>query len=397
VFIGLFLWGFYTPSLAGRLPPPRPSPPGQLLYWTIAIGYLLVTHLVAASLATPRSARRDWSWFVAGGAAAVALGVWHYLAVETGLPFPGGIVYSNPTFGSTGITRVRGILRFMGPFPEPSMYAIYGSFATAVAYGLRRYRLAAIFAASLVLALSTTAIIGLVVLAGLVILHNRNEPAVKYFILGSLGVLVVFLLIPPIREALLHLTIGKVDSNSIRIRSMQLLAGLRAWTVHPILGWGIGAERTNDGLSHVLLNLGLLGTSLLAVLFGRTALTRDERYGQLGTGLKIAFVTVVVLHILSGPDVTKPYLWVLAGYVTALPLTDGEAASTDRLSPRHAILADMDLGNDALALRIAAAFRRAYEHSLLKTRAVDPTTAIIRESLIARLAVRVVDNEDARP
>jgi hypothetical protein len=385
LLIGLFFWGYTTGTPPG-LTQPRPSRPGQLLYWTAAVGYLILANIVAATVTVPSTARRDWQWFLGGGLVVMAIGIWHYFAVTVGLPFPQSVVFSNPSFGYNVTTYTAGVLRFVGPFPEPSMFAVYTTMAAAVAYGLREWWALALFVGGLLLSLSTTAYIGLVGLATLVAIHHRDR--IRPAIIGAAAIgATALVLLPPTREA----TVGKVDSRSVANRSEALLEGLRAWATRPILGWGLGAERTFDALSNTLINIGLAGVIPLAVLFFRASQVRVRRYGHLLSGLKIGLAVVVGLHLVSEPGVTKPYVWPLAGYLlgTATAIRPGEIDTSDQT----VLDVIMDASESSLLVTYYRRTCVAYRNSQLRARIIQSLHGAAQHSYVVQYLTRLTDNQ----
>lgn len=385
LLIILYFWGYTTGTPPG-LAPPRPSRPGQLLYWTAAVGYLVLTNIVATTVTTPATARRDWQWFLGGGLVVMALGVWHYLAVTVGLPFPDRMVYSNPSFGYNVTTYTGDILRFVGPFPEPSMFAVYAVLAAAVAYGLREWWALVLFVGGLLLSLSTTAYIGLVGLATLVAVHQRDR--IRPAIIGAAAVsTTILMLLPPTREA----TVGKIDSHSVAERSETLIEGLRAWGTQPILGWGLGAERTFDALSHTLINIGLVGVFLLATILYRALQVRVARYGHLLSGLKVGLAVVVGLHLVSEPGVTKPYVWPLAGYLLGTA-TQRSSGGVDT-SEQSVLDISMDVSKSSLLVTYYRRVCMAYRNSQLRARAIQPFHRAAEHSHVVQFLTRLTDNQ----
>ncbi|MFA9517438.1 hypothetical protein ACERIT_09520 [Halopenitus sp. H-Gu1] len=318
VILASYGWVHITPPFP-YFSPPFPSVPGQLLYWTSAIGYLLVANVYTSYVTDFETLYRDWIWFAAGAAITIIVGSYEIIAYYSAIPFPYEIVYSNPTFALNWNTRIAGIKRFTSSFPEPSMLALYGSVALGAIYGLRRRSLLLIFTAGMILALSTSAVIGLIGLTiGVLYLTEVNYQRVVK--LGGVSVILTGIAVAvssTLRQALYTTTVGKINTHSGDVRSEMLLTGLRAWLESPIFGWGLGAARTTDGLSTLLLSFGVLGTVPLGWFFLRTLfLPRDYR---LAKGLRIGLFAGLIVHLVAVPDWMFPFIWVVAGALWASP------------------------------------------------------------------------------
>jgi hypothetical protein len=279
----------------------------------------LVANIYTSYVRNFETLYRDWTWFAGGAAVAILLGSYEILSYYSAIPFPYEIVYSNPTFDLNWNSRIAGIKRFTSSFPEPSMFALYGSVALGVIYGLRRRSLLLVFTAGMILALSTSAVIGLIgAIMGVLYLTEVNyRQAIK---LGGVSVILTGIAVAvssTLREALYTTTIGKINTHSGDVRSEMLLTGLRAWLESPIFGWGLGAARTTDGLSTLLLSFGILGTVPLGWFFLRTLfLPRDYR---LAKGLRIGLFAGLIVHLVAVPDWMFPFIWVVAGALWAFP------------------------------------------------------------------------------
>ena len=319
VVVASYAWFYVTPPVP-YFTPPFPSSPGQLLYWVSAVGYLTVANVYTSYVKDFETVYRDWVWFAAGAAAALLVGAYEIISYYSMVPFPYEIVYSNPTFKIYWGSKIAGIKRFTSSFPEPSMFALYGSVALGVIYGLRRRLLLVVFTGGMLLALSTSAVIGLVgVAVGILylapIMNHRQIPGIcgASFVLAGTTVVVS----ETLQKALYTTTIGKVHTHSGRARLETLLTGLRAWIESPILGWGLGAARTTDGLSMLLITFGVVGAVPLGWFFFRT-MSLPVNY-RLARGLRAGLFAGLIVHLASGPDWTFPFIWVVAGALWSFP------------------------------------------------------------------------------
>jgi hypothetical protein len=122
------------------------------------------------------------------------------------------------------------------------------------------------------------------------------------------------------RQAIYIATIGKIETYSGQARMEMLLTGLRAWIESPVFGWGLGAVRTTDGLSTLLVSFGLLGAVPFGWFFIRTLfLSKDY---NLAKGLQIGLFAGLIVHLVAVPDWTFPFIWVVAGALWAFPSND---------------------------------------------------------------------------
>lgn len=319
----LIVVGFVRVALTDVVPhvsPPYPSEAGQAMYWVTVVGFLVVANLYTERSENLGVVYRDWLWFAAGTAVVVIVGTIEFLVPYVGFPFPYDLVYSNPSFDHNWRSVIAGINRFTATFPEPSMLALYGTTALGVLYGLRRRILLAIFLVALGLSLSTSAVIGVgvfflaLLLTGDQFVRRHLLPVVA--VIGVVAI-VAIAVVPDLQAAVYETTIGKLDSLSFRQRLQTLLSGVRAWLDAPVLGWGIGSARTFDGFTMLLVNFGAVGTLWILGFFLQTL--RVPRKSAIAHGLWLAVVAGVAVHLVSNPDWTFPFVWVIAGAIWALP------------------------------------------------------------------------------
>ncbi|WP_127117265.1 O-antigen ligase family protein [Halorubrum sp. PV6] len=318
VIIASYMWVHITPTtpyFSGL----SPSIAGQLLYWVSAIGYLLVANVYTSYVSDFETLYQDWGWFAAGATVAILVGGYEIISYYSIIPFPHNIVYSNPTFALNWGSKIAGIKRFTSSFPEPSMFALYGSVALGVIYGLRRRVLLIVFTTGMLLALSTSAVIGIMgaIIGFLYLSEVDYQRVIKLGITSATLLTIVVIISETLRQALYTTTIGKINTHSGNARLEILLTGLRAWVESPIFGWGIGAARTTDGLSTLLISFGVLGAVPLGWFFLRTLfLPREYR---LARGLRIGLFAGLIVHLVAVPDWIFPFIWVLAGALWAFP------------------------------------------------------------------------------
>ncbi len=318
-WLGIFLLAWLWYDIVGGHPKVIENPPseiGQFLYWTAALGFFVASYAYGRAVTTKAIVREDMRWFLMGGAAITLMGVYQFATVISPLPFPDQLVYNNPSFALNAVGAMDAVIpRISSTFAEPSMFTIYSSALIAVAFEARWFKLMYGAFGTTVAAVSTTGFIGLAIIFTYIVYRIDN----KLYALGLLPAAVLFVVfcfdIGTYIEVLETFTIGKLSTGSGQTRLQGLVGGLEAWWQYPVLGWGLGAGRTTDGLSYLLLNLGIIGGIALVWMLVIAFFRRNAFEGTHTRGLRVALFVLCVLHTLSVPDWHFPYIWVIAGYL----------------------------------------------------------------------------------
>jgi hypothetical protein len=316
----IILIGFVQVSILNRVPyvnpPAYPSVPGQMLFWISAVAFLIVSNLYTLQARNLRVIRSDWLWFVAGAGAMLFIGFYEYVSPLLNIPFPYQVVYSNPTFNHNWGSTIAGFNRFTSTFPEPSMFGLYGTIALGVFLGMRNRLFVTIILGALILSFSTSSFIGILTLFFAFIIFEKyygRSVVCNIYIITAFFVIASLLLFSGFIEPLWETTVGKVNSYSFQRRSTMLYNGLLAWTRQPLFGWGIGSVRTFDGLTLLLLNFGIIGSLWIFLFFSRTLKISSKV--KLARGFRIALAGGIIVHTISNPDWTFPFIWVIIGTI----------------------------------------------------------------------------------
>lgn len=308
-----YLWSQMS-GLVPYLPFTNPSEAGQLLYWVVAVVFMLIGNEYSVHIEDDRSLYRDWQWFAAGAVVSITIGLVEYASHIPAVPFPYGLIYSNPSFAHNWTSVIAGFDRLTATFPEPSMFALYLSITLGVLYGFKSRLLLVVVGAAMVMTLSTSAVIGMSAFVLFVVLTSPRANIRTIAPIATIAVAcvtVVAFLIPEVATLLSEITVEKVDSNSFAERFGTMTDGFRAWLASPILGWGLGSARTLDGVTMVLVNFGAVGAVMLGGLF-----VQSVRYGERNrvlNGFRMSVLTGIVVHSVSNPDWTFPFLWIVIG------------------------------------------------------------------------------------
>lgn len=334
----------------GPAPEPLPLAPGQGN--TNQVLYLMVNVAFAGAVALALG-RAGTHWralvraYLLGGYVVVGLVVWDFASRTTGLPFPTGILHSNPGWAIVA-QSLNGLPRLQGPFAEPSALAFYlvGVSFACTALCLRGH---AIMRADLLLVLviaatffstSTTGIaalaIGLPAMLGVAAVRGENPQLNRLirmlalpggiFLLAGVTLLV---LKPGLIGALaevIDVTLNKTQSESFEERSAMNQDAWNAFLASSGLGVGWGSTRASSMLPGLLAGGGVVGALAVlwfAIRLGRAVRAARARAPQrheacialdaFGAALAGQFLAAV----LSAPMITTPIFFAQIGIVTA--------------------------------------------------------------------------------
>lgn len=289
------------------------SPWGQLLYWVTAMATFLLFQGYAHY--SKNAVSKDWYPFILGGLLVSLIGFYQIIAYHLNLPYPANWFNNNPSFLQRYADTIWGIKRLTASFPEASMYGLYATGALFISLTFRGkwwtiVRLAILVSA--ILTFSTTAFLGLALFIAWVVIVVSQKPKhwtnkVTFLFFALLFAFTLFWL-------MYKILLDKVSSESGIERYLSFISGIALWLQSPWIGWGLGSGRTTDGLSNLLLNFGLIGGALLVLLIaqGVFPITPRSDLVHLQGGLLALFL----LHLISNPDWTFPYIWMLLGYIT---------------------------------------------------------------------------------
>lgn len=299
------LSAWYLPDLfAGHIliwpQRPDPSAPGmiplehtsgnvtQSLYLALDVIFTVSVATFLTRAAIPY--RSIIAAYMLGGYVVAGLAFWQFASRNTGLPFPDGLLHSNPswaiveqTFGS--------VPRIQGPFTEPSALAGYmaGVAFCALWLSVRGYQmmrpnlLLALALATTLISTSTTGIVTLVVglPAVLAIASIGGDPRALGRIGRTFGLMLVgavialgpvLILKPSLMDSVatvVEATMGKGDSESFTERSAADAAAMDTVGQTYGLGVGWGSYRSSSLIPGLLANAGVFGVAMVLWLISR--------------------------------------------------------------------------------------------------------------------------------
>jgi len=291
------------------------SPVGQLLYWLFAMTILLLFQSYA--LSSRGTVAKDWYPFILGTFFISLIGFYQIAAHYLGWPYPANWFNNNPSFLQRYEDTIWGIKRLTATFPEASMYGLCSTGALFISlafrgmwWGVVRF----VILISAFLTFSATAFLGIGMFFIWLFVSNFEKAKSPYRKL---------LFAPAAIASAISLVFGlynvlksKIESESGFERYSSFLSGITLWLQSPLMGWGLGAGRTTDGLSNVLLNFGLVGALLLLlVILSNFPVNIPSRCASLRS-LWAGVMALGVLHLVSNPDLSFPYFWMLLGYIS---------------------------------------------------------------------------------
>ncbi len=291
------------------------SPVGQLLYWLFAITILLLFQSYALSSRGPVA--KDWYPFILGTFFISLIGFYQIAAHYLGWPYPANWFNNNPSFLQRYEDTIGGIKRLTATFPEASMYGLCSTGALFISlafrgmwWGVVRF----VILISAFLTFSATALLGIGMFFIWLFVSNFEKAKSPYQKLLFAPAAIASAI--PLVFGLYNVLKSKIDSESGFERYSSFLSGITLWLQSPLMGWGLGAGRTTDGLSNVLLNFGLVGALLLLlVILSNFPVNIPSRCTSLRS-LWAGVMALGVLHLVSNPDLSFPYFWMLLGYIS---------------------------------------------------------------------------------
>jgi hypothetical protein len=302
----------------------------QLFYLVLSF----ILYIVAAYKTTASEIGRSLEWFIGGCVLASIIGIYQYLCLKTGLPFPTEYLHSNPVYAIFPGYEINGFPRMNATFTEASSAA----FSLIVALALASWRLvsgsislgrliqAGLLAIGLVITISTTGYVCLAYLLAISSLvyvfrwkGNSQARAAKVLLAVPVFLLLITLLsTSALREsfgALLHTAVlDKQQTESYRERTKWNEDALTAAADADWVGTGWGVCRASSLIPTMLANVGLPGVLLFSwVCFralrpmGRLLQIREPMHASVLLALSAALLDLAF----SGPDPSHPILWLL--------------------------------------------------------------------------------------
>jgi hypothetical protein len=209
---------------------------------------------------------------------------------------------------------------------EPSMFAFTVVPFWILAVGLKRKVDIALFAIALLLTFSTSAYLGIAVLAVAVIAHEKQARKYSLWLLAVilLVVTVLYFVSSGFHHFMHDMVLDKLtgSNTSGQERGHFMRDHLSFWwnnmnIAGKFTGLGFGYVRSTDFFSTLLVNNGLIGLGLFTWFFFKHGAV-SFRNSQLKFYYKTALVATYLIMMLSVPEFAYLSLWVLLAYPYAI-------------------------------------------------------------------------------
>lgn len=256
-------------------------------------------------------------------ASAIFVCIWGLLQLVcsvTGIPYP-SVLFNNSNSDSADMfaQNLGAFARISSVAVEPSVMAAsllhFAAFGVTILSRSAEFRTrywvwpVGLVVLTLLFSTSSTAYVGLVVIAFLIAL----ERPVLSLIAGVPLLTIFFGLLaswPKARDVLLASTINKNESFSYNDRTSQVVRDLNSFYSQPLLGSGWGRAVNFNAATTMLCNVGVIGTTVFVVcglvtlvsltLGAQTMQTKDPKMSCYAAGIRNALIVAVVIGITSG-------------------------------------------------------------------------------------------------
>lgn len=261
--------------------------------------------------------------------------LYHSLSKFIDISYPNDLLFSNP-FYAQGFAQVVGnLFRANGTFTEPSLAGAYiaGIAIAFFAVRINNYSLyqqsLGFFLAFLAL-LSTTASTGYItffIMLGILFITkifsiyqfkvNKTASLNVILLLMFAGFIFMMILNLDLLSTVQSLTTSKNESDSFIHRVLSDLFAINIFFQTYGFGVGLGSNRPSSYLTSLLSNLGFIGTFIMFyILYIFTKFTIKYHNNEIKF-LFFVFVSILISHILSIPDLTTSIFWISFGYIFA--------------------------------------------------------------------------------
>lgn len=241
-----------------------------------------------------------------------------------------GSLFQTIRFGDVTLQRMKSLTG------EPSMFAFTVLPYWIFAIHTKRTIIAAILTLALLLSATTTAIVGMIIYAGLLILSGRVD--IKYLLgAATAAALIAVIKFQAVWAVINKLIIQKFSLESVSgaTRFANLYDCVLFWLDAPlptkIFGLGFGYIRSSDFFSTLLVNNGLVGLAIMALVFGYPIFALGP--SNKSFGLKCALVVIAVSLLSSVPEFAYLSTWLFLG-ISYNYLTDKSNAPAQHLYRR---------------------------------------------------------------
>lgn len=310
---------------------------------------------------------RDWDVALACSlcfSAVVCL--WQFTSFYSGLYYPSTFFYSNVGYGGANQTLLT-FARLNGPFNEPSELGYV--FTGFLLYAWQRYHLyptvftvgmIAVSVFCLIASTSTTAYLGLLVMAGVAGLdivkgriplmrkgyrfNSGQITAIAMIVLGLVGGGIFAIAdANQIQHVLQIVVFQKSESSSFHERLFADELGIKIFVQTYGIGLGLGSHKANSMIINMLSNVGIVGFLLLltfAVTLLRPLRVQFMRSASAARKLLIAvrpfqwyLLGLLIINAFSAPNLSEVMLWLGVGGIIAIEasLRQGAAAVQSRV------------------------------------------------------------------
>ena len=321
--------------------------------------YLLLSfalYLVAAYRTTPAELTKSINWFVGGVMFASLVGLYQFLSIKTGLPFPREILHSSPVYSIFEGYEIDGFPRMNGTFSEAAAAAFYMTVGLALALwrflsradSVRNVTHVLVIVTGLLLTISTTGYICLLFLLMVAALRylgryndNLDGRSVRVLMVAPIVIMLfAFAGVPVMRDSLVKLShtvlLDKTNSISYQTRTAWNQRAFNTAADTFWLGAGWGVCRASSFVPTILGNVGIPGTVLFfafcaRLLWPALSLRRLKvpMHGAVLFGLSAVLLDLVV----AAPELSYPIVWLL--FAMAAKFAAAQETQPARPLPRY--------------------------------------------------------------
>lgn len=282
-------------------------------------------------------------------------GFYQLICFYLGLNYPKDIFNNNINVNAAGVyqhfTDIN-VKRISSVSLEPSMFSqvLLSMIAILLYCYLNKVRIFStridalfiiIMTAALVFSTSSTSILGLLLLILILMIDivSNSKIKVKYvlfFLISSIGILILVVSVPLIQELLNKILFSKLASQSGETRVSYISEALKHFFNYPLLGVGWGSVKSQDLFGLILSNIGIIGliSYLLPLFIGfKTAIKYNSLYQKtsnstINVGMMISLSLVLFVSAISGLIYYLPHYWFIFGLFLSVPLIREEAKNT---------------------------------------------------------------------
>ncbi|MBP2658163.1 MAG: putative rane protein [Firmicutes bacterium] len=221
-----------------------------------------------------------------------------------------GSLFQTMTIGGLGLERLKSLTG------EPSMYAFTVLPFWIYTLHTRNKCSSLLFLVTLILSTSTTAIIGIIIY---LLVRFRyfgiKDSFIKYFLI--LLMIVIILIGPIIMDVIQLLVVDKITLTNISgidrynnfINSMDFF--INTSIISKLFGVGFGYIRSTDMFSTLIVNNGIIGFSIISMIFGYPLWKLENNYRNIG--LKASLIVIYFTMMISVSEFSYLSIWLFLG------------------------------------------------------------------------------------